>query len=671
MQKIVFFALCLITSHCFAIPEDWQQYFRERQLDAQTFVVNNLPTDSGGVGAIYHQLVRFETGQGPLDAGAFRAVFEKLAARLDTSDFQMAALVRMLYQYPDSPLWEQSDYGPNLKQDLIQTILDFKYWIDEPGLDNMVYWSENHQILFHSAAYLVGQMFPDRIFTNTGMTGEELKAKHEPMLKRWLYLRAKLGFSEWHSNNYYEEDLGPLLNLVDFAEDPQIVQNANGVAQLLLLDIALYSHDGMFTGSHGRSFEGRNTNPDGDSTKATAHLIFAQGKYNRIGGVSFSPLCVTQKFLPDPAIVLIGRKDWYEEQGLPAVWNDHARMGFDPSNAAEFGIGNDPDNLNDIITWWGNGGYILPEVIPATFEVAKKYDLFESDDFFKPFAGLVMFWDLGWLNPVLKNPIYLSAAQAISLQTTQTTIHHKPSVTLSAALDKSKGNPAAQNHAWGAAMNGGIRVFSNHPLLDNDSGSNLDYFTGAASMPRIAQYEDVAIIINKPKIALTAVVSDVARTTHAFFPFARFDETQQVGRWYFGRKDDGYIALYSHNRSRIKEDGRFPGSEIVANGIVNLWICEIGWAQEDGSFADFIDRVSSQKVRFHKLWGTTATYESDYGKMKFGWQGDFRVNNQVVLLHENPRYRNPFIHTEWKDTQFIINAGDLSGSIEFDFSGAW
>ncbi|MCG8673467.1 MAG: hypothetical protein MI867_29025 [Pseudomonadales bacterium] len=669
MHKLVGYALLflsniLVSSFCFALPTDWEAYFRDRQADAQAHAIESFDRESNN---IYRQLVRFETGIGPLDAEAFRVTLEKLAARRDTSDFQLSALVRMLYQYGDSPLWSESEYGPDLKQDVIQTIFDFKYWIDEPGLDNMIYWSENHQILFHSSAYLIGQMFPDQIFSNSGMTGAELKAKHEPMLKRWIYLRAKLGFSEWHSNNYYEEDIGPLINLVDFAEDPVLVQNANGVAQLLLLDIALYSHGGLFTGSHGRSFLGGNTNPEGEATRSTAHLVFAQGGYNREGSVSFSPLSVTKKFLPEPAIVLIGRKDWHMEQGLPQVWNDHARMGFDPSNAQEFGIGTDASNLNDVITWWGNGGYILPEVVPATFEVAKKYGLFESDDFFQPFAGLVLFWDLGILNPLLENPLYQSAAQAISLQTTQTTIHHKPSVSLSVALDKSKGNPQAQNHAWGAALNGGIRVFSNHPLLDNNTGSNMDYFTGAASFPRIAQHEDVAIIINKPKIPLLSAIFPTARITHAFFPVERFDEVRKVGRWHFGRKDDGYIALYSHNRSEIKQDGRFANSEIVAKGMVNLWICETGWAGEDGSFDDFVDRVSDQRVKFHKLWGTTAVYESDHGTMRFGWQGNFRVDGNVIPLDQNPRYRNPFLHTEWKDDFFEIQAGELRSIIEFDF----
>ena len=670
-MRALILALCgiavqVLSQAAVALPADFSHYFRERQQLAQAHVLDNLEGISRN---IYGQLVRFETGVGPLDVQAFTETIDKLTERRDTSDFNLSALVRMLYQYGESPLWAQSDYGPDLKQAIETLVLGFKYWIDEPGVDPMVYWSENHQILFHSAAYLMGQMFPDRVFTNSGLTGKELQAKHRPMLNRWLQLRAKAGFSEWHSNNYYEEDLGPLLNLIDFADDPQLVQNADGVAQLLLLDIALYSHGGVFGGSHGRTFEKNLVTPENESTRATAHLVFGQGSFNRTGGVSFSPLSVSKHFLPDPAIVLIGRKDWHEQQGLPSVWNDYSRMGFDPSNAHEFGVSTDPDNFDDVMVWWGNGGYILPEVLPGTFNMGEAYNTFQGSDFFQPFAGLVLFWDLGVLDPLLKNPIYLNAAQAISLQTTHTVVHHKPDVMLSVAQDKSKGNLSFQNHAWSAVLNDDIQIISNHPMQDRGLGGNLNYFTGAASMPRIAQHQDVALILNKPNALFTALVSREARTTHAHWPVERFDEVQQKGRWYFGRKDEGYIALYSYNRSAIAQEGRYVNQEIIAPGIVNLWICEIGWAGEDGSFDQFVERVSNQRVSFQKFFGQKVVYESDQGQLQFSWDGDFTVDHQWTPLTDNPRYDNPFVKTAWKDDTFVLNAGELQSEIRFDFNG--
>ena len=75
-------------------------------------------------------------------------------------------MLRILYEYGNKIDEKNSAL-------LKKTLLNFKYWMDEPGKDSMCYWSENHQILFASDEYLAGQLFPDDIFTNDGRTGKE------------------------------------------------------------------------------------------------------------------------------------------------------------------------------------------------------------------------------------------------------------------------------------------------------------------------------------------------------------------------------------------------------------------------------------------------------------------------------------------------------------------
>ena len=52
-------------------------------------------------------------------------------------------------------------------------ILGFRYWMDEPGNDVQWYFSENHALLFHTAAYLAGHLLPDATFVRSGRTGAE------------------------------------------------------------------------------------------------------------------------------------------------------------------------------------------------------------------------------------------------------------------------------------------------------------------------------------------------------------------------------------------------------------------------------------------------------------------------------------------------------------------
>ena len=58
---------------------------------------------------------------------------------------------------------------PADRQRTEHALLNFKFWLDEPGLDAMCYFTENHQILFQVAAYLTGQLWPDAVFLATAV----------------------------------------------------------------------------------------------------------------------------------------------------------------------------------------------------------------------------------------------------------------------------------------------------------------------------------------------------------------------------------------------------------------------------------------------------------------------------------------------------------------------
>lgn len=69
--------------------------------------------------------------------------------RYDCADFRLITILRVLYDYKDLISLETLERMEN-------TVLNFKYWMDEPGEDSMCYWSENHQILFFASQYLAG-----------------------------------------------------------------------------------------------------------------------------------------------------------------------------------------------------------------------------------------------------------------------------------------------------------------------------------------------------------------------------------------------------------------------------------------------------------------------------------------------------------------------------------
>jgi hypothetical protein len=79
-----------------------------------------------------------------------------LAQRADCAGFEALGLLHLWHRVPECPT------------DVRSALLGLKYWIDQPGLDAMCYFTENHQLVWHTAELPAGQTFADTVFTNTG-----------------------------------------------------------------------------------------------------------------------------------------------------------------------------------------------------------------------------------------------------------------------------------------------------------------------------------------------------------------------------------------------------------------------------------------------------------------------------------------------------------------------
>jgi hypothetical protein len=213
--------------------------------------------------------------------------------RADCSDFYMVGLLGLLHRYLDDAAFPQEVKAP-----LEECVLNFKYWMDEPGSDAMCYWSENHQILFHACEILAGQLYPDRVFSNAGQSGAWHRAKGERMALSWLRKRARGGFREVDSNCYFEHDILALAHLADLAEDDQVREFAAIVLDKLLFTMALNSFRGVFGSVHGRTYAPLIKGARLESTSGVGRLMWGMGVFNHhiLGTVSLA--CARSYELP-------------------------------------------------------------------------------------------------------------------------------------------------------------------------------------------------------------------------------------------------------------------------------------------------------------------------------------------------------------------------------------
>ncbi len=609
----------------------------------------------------------------------------------DTRDFTALYQLYVLFDYADDGM-----LAPGLVDKVEDALLAFKYWYTEPtapGLtDASYYWSENHQVIYATLEYLMGQAYPDEPFGNDGRLGAEHAADARARLLTWFDERSRFGFSEWHSNVYYQKDITPLLALADFAAEDDIRTLAASSLDVLFFDLALHNEKAAFGVTHGRSYKKNVTGLFGDDTWNITKLLFQNTSYDFKGA--------------DPGGVLLARSEAYElPEAIRRVgvsrrpFVDKERMGIainetgpvDPAAPAPYGLSySDPKYLD---LWWGMNAFATWPVVPLTIQAMNTYDLWTH-----PQLSL-----LALLEPYASSPV---TAQAIVAQTAPMTdlylLNEVNTYTwrgedamLSSALDYRKGFRAAQVHSWQATLDAQAVVFTNHPATPlvpstnwADDAQDGGYFTGEATMPRSAQFENVGIHIYAPQYPIQNAPPLDAFTyqpfTHAFFPQDRFDEVARDGHWIFGRRGAGFVALFSYRSAEFLSydpalyatDGHtLPFDLVASGGADNVWIVEVGSAADWGSFAAFRAAVGSAFVAVRSLGPSTSgvspgydvTYDSpSAGELSFGWSAPFTVNGNVEPQSSFPRFDDPWARVPFTSQRVSIDAAPYG--VELDFA---
>ncbi|MFZ1754666.1 MAG: hypothetical protein WBO46_00950 [Caldilineaceae bacterium] len=274
---------------------------------------------------VFSEIAKMELGWFDLvDQKPIVKTMEMVNRRADCSDFYLVGLLGMVGRYIETPGFPQELVDP-----LRDCFLNFRYWMDEPGSDAMCFWSENHQILFHTCEVLAGQLLPNETFTNAGMSGEEHREKGERMALSWLRKRARGGFREWDSNTYFEEDVLALSHLADLAENDELRELATVVLDKLFFNLAVNSYKGVFGSTHGRSYTPFLKGGYLEPTSGISRLLWGTGIFNDhiLGTVSLA--CAVGYLLP-PVIEAItldpAEEIWSRERhtGTLEQWCDVA-----------------------------------------------------------------------------------------------------------------------------------------------------------------------------------------------------------------------------------------------------------------------------------------------------------------------------------------------------------
>lgn len=619
----------------------------------------------------YYELARVAAGGTPHE-GILQAALAFIDERKDCSDFVLHSILRLLYQFTPrgdaerqiGPVGEYV-FSPELIQRAESTVLNFKYWPDEPGIDSLCTWTENHHILFASAAYLAGQLLPDKTFSNSGQCGRDKMTLNRPRILRWLDLRYHTGFSEWLSHVYYDEDLTALLSLVDFCDDPEIRRKATQVIDLILLDMALNSFKGVFGSTHGRAYENSKKWASNEGTSDIMKLLFGMGQYSGFDCMSAINFALSPHYQMPPVIAAIA-----QDLSRPEMLN-HQRMGIKVAEAENWGLR--LDNFEDGMRLLTLEAYLHPRTINLTLQMFDAFNWWENH-FFAPFQrykGLLTGLRKLRLLPLIARALAWDVGRN-TREEVHITSYRTPDYLLSCAQAYRPGYGGDQQHIWQATLGADAVCFTTHPA--KIEGATPNYWAGSGQLPRAAQIKNVVICIYRLHSKPALYVPTKLFYTHAWLPRDQFDELVEQDGWIFARKGDGYLALRSQQpylwkdggvaRGRTTTTGQtgadpdYPadvGREVIAPGQNNIWICELGRQATDGTFVEFVARISRARVQFA---GANLLYESpSQGILTFGWQQPLTQNGLTIPLHNAPRYDNPYIQADFATDMLTVACG--------------
>ena len=245
-----------------------------------------------------------------LDPADLDTALRMIGSRHDCADFEAVGLVHLWHRIPPRYWREAAD------ERVRQALTGFKYWIDQPGLDAMCYFTENHQFVWHTAELLVGELFPDDVFTNTGWTGRRHAEHAAPLAEEWMRRKLAGGFSEFDSNAYLAIDCYALVSLVEFAQQADLRRLAEALLDKVLLALASNSWNGVHGAAHGRSYTHSLRSARFEETAPIMWLLWGVGALNE-ATLPATALATAEHYALPPVIIAIASQqppEWYGGQ---------------------------------------------------------------------------------------------------------------------------------------------------------------------------------------------------------------------------------------------------------------------------------------------------------------------------------------------------------------------
>lgn len=523
-------------------------------------------------------------------------------SRIDCADFRALTLARVVHADMSGDGGEERWRLPaDVAERVAGALTGFRYSHDVPGDDSMCLWSENHQVVVAVAEHAAGLAYPGRRFSASGATGAEHAAGAAARLRTWLADRFRMGFIEWLSPTYYEEDAAALAVLVDVTDDDDLRERARGVLDLLAIDLALHSADGLLVGSAGRAYAAEKKAPwTQQVAPVIAHLLggsraVESGEAHDDAAVDGGPDDVAGGAAHDggaggsaagarePAAERLGGLLRASTYRAPDVARSIAaddgpllvREGFGLDLDEVAGYVGDPDALERRgLLLWAMESFTDPESVRTTMDLVERWDMWDNR-FLAPLKGFRAIPRRAL--PALVRAVD-PATRGVSITRADVVTWRRGGLALSSVQHHNVGGYGDQQHLWQATLPGGAPIFATHPgrALFDDVARNFSpsAWTGNGRNPDVAQDGQVMLALHRLGGRRGYLERDRHRWTHLHWPTALFESHEVGADWAVARAGDGLVGVRSLEPLRAG-----AGDELVQSGDVTGWAVVVAGAE--------------------------------------------------------------------------------------------
>jgi len=141
--------------------------------------------------------------------------------------------------------------------------------------------SENHGMAFRVSRYLMGSEFADETFKAWKRKGRTLAEADAKWLKKFIRFRARRGWGEFDTE-YLVANWWCMAALYDFAPDKELSRLADSMMNLMLVDMAVDSLNGMYGGARGRIYARHALDHANENAISLQYLYFGNIQSERV-----------------------------------------------------------------------------------------------------------------------------------------------------------------------------------------------------------------------------------------------------------------------------------------------------------------------------------------------------------------------------------------------------